>query len=202
MRTDESARLASNGESYPDGESVQVPTIGERGYVLQRVDAGFEVLYTRCVPIIDIDDGLDTSDPEHAGAIRQAAANLVKQLEIDRLGGIMECEAYRTRKGFRIIVTRVLTDGPVNAKSEWFAARCAVYGADPVYQRLCQQRDAYAVRLSCKPKRMAPESPDALLARHVCYLISSAGRADIDRYTMHVLRQHDKCVVDSSTPLA
>jgi hypothetical protein len=57
---------------------------------------------------------------------------------------------YRTRLGFRLIVTYQLLDPNSPEAQEVFAAM----RTDPIYVRLCQMQDCYRARLSPKPWRI------------------------------------------------
>jgi hypothetical protein len=67
------------------------------------------------------------------------------------------CRLYRTRAGFRVLVTHALFNPEIVAGNGVFAA----LGVDPLYQRLCKAQNCFRARLTPKPWRCNAGLPPA-----------------------------------------
>ncbi len=124
---------------------------GRLEYVITRSKAGFEVLNTSAMMVVDIDFDLESGVPVEA----QTASSVAK------ITGWAHREnwsirIYRTHSGLRLITTHLAYE----SVDESFDAVCAAVAADAMFQELCHVQSCFRARLTPKPKRCGLISPE------------------------------------------
>ncbi|UOQ55201.1 hypothetical protein [Hymenobacter cellulosivorans] len=168
---------------YPTGsaplrEQVEQRIVGSGGELLAAVTRnhyGSRVLNTAQVMLLDVDDAdlrrpIPTTEPfSLAGFFRKLFGPaspppppLVPQEQIQlRMAAWLQLHPewnfrlYRTRLGFRLLVTHQLIAPASPEAQEIFAA----LRVDTTYVRLCQAQDCYRARLTPKPWRIGSPRP-------------------------------------------
>jgi hypothetical protein len=134
----------------------------------------------------------------------------------------LHVRVYRTRAGFRYLVTHDLFD-PVSASARELMQRL---GADPKYVQLCAVQESFRARLTPKPWRIGLGAPPvrwpwadtqaetamrewlsrydrARAGKAVCALVTAVGSGRTHPALEDVVRLHDaECGVGTGAPLA
>jgi len=220
-------------ESYPYGTRVlreeRISHVGDPEHpdaVITRNRYGALILNAHQVAFIDV----DLPDPRASRGwfswLRGASAEPERCLERVREACQQHASAsfrlYRTRAGFRVLVTDPLMD----PASETTQKLLRDFGADPLFVRLCRQQQSFRARLTPKPwrcgctvpgipfPRESPEQQDEFTgwlwqyedrsASHaVCHFIEELGRGNQHEATRGIVSEHDRMTkAHTDLPLA
>jgi hypothetical protein len=141
--------------------------------------------------------------------------------EVCRLQPGLGFRIYRTRAGFRLLVT----SGTFDPSAPETLLLLKAFGSDPLYVRMCKAQECFRARLSAKHWRCGALRPpsrfpweDAEKEREyrewendyhrlanrfaVCELVGSRGAAAIDKSVQAILDTHDRLTMQDGAKLA
>lgn len=231
------SRLAEGDRSRAEYDASERPlreeVLGEVGgtddapeAILTRNGYGAVILNTARVAFLDVDlprrgalsrwwrrvrGRPDDESGDALARIRAAAAALPER----------SFRVYRTRAGFRVLVTDVLRAPDSDDARSWFRS----FGVDGLFAHLCRAQGSYRARLTPKPRRLGLRAPglrhprsadeqrafERWLAEYeqkrrgwsTCTLVESIGAGRVAAEIEPILREHDRWTeATSSRPLA
>lgn len=209
-------------------EELRDPS-GELEALVTRNGYGAEVLNTARLMFVDVDDPpgqgglMELLKRMFGGAPPPAAPTIPETISsFATAHPDWALRVYRTRAGWRVLVTHDLFD-PASRET---AATLAAFGSDPKYVELTRVQECFRARLTPKPWRCGLPRPDRLFPREdaaadrahddwlkrynaastryaTCRFVGSLGRGRACETALRLIARHDRAThTDDRLPLA